>query len=116
MRIKIERSLDENHDFAQCVIPGITLNISNLQLSNQYGDSTELTPKELQVFSQLQKSFSHPIPRSQLELLIWKGTHVSKKTLDVHLHHLRKKLSKIGLEVAFVGSDSYQVILKNPTK
>lgn len=114
LRVKVLRGLaNEDSDKINSTpgghtIPGIIVDFSTLRLTSlASGFSIELTPKEMQVFSQLYRQFGMPIHRRSLEDAIWKGTHVSRKTLDVHVHHLRRKLTGFGLEIQFAGDENF---------
>lgn len=90
---KIERVLNQQGE--------INLDPASFRLKRNGENLPSLTPKELQIFSLLQRAKGAPVPRQKLTAEIWGDTQVSSKSLDVHLFHLRKKLARAGFEIAF---------------
>lgn len=71
---------------------------------------TQLTSKELQIFTILYRASGKTISRKQIEKQIWHTALRSRKTFDVHLFNLRKKLIKLNIEIRFSSPDGYTLI------
>ncbi len=69
----------------------------------------QLTAKELQIFIILFDSGGRPVLRNKILKDIWGDINVTPKTLDVHLFHLRKKLSPLFLEIHYHGKEGYSL-------
>ena len=71
------------------------------------GNVVPLTNKEHQIIAMFQEADSQTLTRSELLLKVWGKTKSQTKTLDVHLHNLRKKISSIGLKIQFMPPNRY---------
>jgi len=71
---------------------------------------TQLTAKELKIFSIFYKSLGRKISRQKLQEEIWGNINVSPKTLDVHIFNLRKKIQRLEMEIIFMTPDSFQLL------
>ncbi|QHD07029.1 response regulator [Pseudomonas sp. R76] len=72
---------------------GICLNPSTQQVS-YHGDTVLLTPKEYQLLHELLSPPGRVMTRDQLmQLLYGWNEEAESNTLEVHIHHLRKKFS-----------------------
>ncbi len=65
------------------------------------GRKAHLTFKEMQIMSLLWDSLPDPISRQEILTTLWKEVHVSNKTIDVHIFHLRKKIAPLNLNIEF---------------
>ncbi|MBL6991857.1 MAG: winged helix-turn-helix domain-containing protein [Bacteriovoracaceae bacterium] len=91
--VKIERSLPCNLD---------THKFENLNDDDniiEKWDLNDLTQKEMNMLKFFLKSKNKIVYRSEIVESIWKNIKVHPKALDVHLHNLRKKISKTGLQI-----------------
>jgi DNA-binding response OmpR family regulator len=79
------------------------------QFSLKRGDDivTQLTPKELQIFSILHRARGNKVSRSEIQEQVWNTISVTPKAFDVHLFNLRKKLSRVNMQVQFLAPDGY---------
>ena len=86
----------------------LSLDINDLHVSFD-GDSVELSKKERMVLKALMESGGKVVPRRKLEdkLYSW-GEEVASNAIEVHIHHLRKKLGN-GV-IATVRGLGYRVI------
>lgn len=94
--LKIERILLENSvrkPLDHLSIDSKTFRVSNGKLA------VSLTTKEFQIMSLLYDSKNLTVNRSELMTKIWNKTDNESKTLDVHLHNLRRKIQTIGLKI-----------------
>lgn len=74
-------------------------NIANQSISVD-GKELALTRTECKLLVQLLSSPARVFSREQLFLLVFEDTHESfERTIDVHLHNIRKKVTQTGLEV-----------------
>lgn len=72
-------------------------------------ESNPLTPKELQIVAYLGQADHNRMSRDRLAQKVWDRVFVSRKTFDVHLSHLRRKLRCIGLEISFCSDGTYHL-------
>jgi len=94
--LKIERILAENtvrKPLDHLSIDSKTFKVSNGKLS------VSLTTKEFQIISLLYNSKNLTVNRSEMMTKIWNTTDNGSKTLDVHLHNLRRKIQPLGLKI-----------------
>ncbi|MCG8591076.1 MAG: winged helix-turn-helix domain-containing protein [Proteobacteria bacterium] len=99
LRVKAERTLDRMVSAAG----ELELDPSKLMLRFGSQMSPPLTAKEFQIVSVLARAPDRAARRRHLLDLVWKGTSVGPKTLDVHLTNLRHKLTTLGLSVRAAG-------------
>jgi len=59
------------------------------------GKKVSLTQTEYAILSYLSKKTDQPVPRSELETVIWGEKSVSKNTLDTHFYNLKNKLPEL---------------------
>lgn len=71
------------------------------------GNVVPLTNKEHQIIAMFQEAENQTLTRSELLQKVWGKTKSQTKTLDVHLHNLRKKIASIGLKIQFVPPNRY---------
>jgi DNA-binding response OmpR family regulator len=90
----------------------LVLEAEALKLRRGPGLEVQLTVKEVQIFSLLHQQPGRAVPKSKLQSTVWGNISVSDKTLDVHLFNLRKKLSKLDLEIKYVPQEGYTLILE----
>lgn len=78
-------------------------------LSLSTGDKTvTFTPKEFRIVHLLLHANGR-IDRDKLISRVWNGVHVGRKTLDVHLFNVRRKVAKLGLKVVFEHPNFYRI-------
>ncbi len=68
-----------------------------------------LTHKEYRILDTLSLSNNQAVARDRLLQTIWTDVKVGRKTLDVHLFHLRKKIKSIGLSILFEPPNAYKI-------
>ena len=61
-----------------------------------------LTLKQLQIFQLLKFYGPHGISREEIMDLVWAGSHVSSKNVDVQMYALRKELNKENRQIEYV--------------
>ncbi|MCM2278184.1 MAG: response regulator transcription factor [Oligoflexia bacterium] len=108
--VKVERILKSRENASPDGQSGVVLDASNLTVKRDNSASVQLTAKELRIFSLLHSARGDCVSRKHLLSEVWSGVTVTAKTLDVHLFHLRKKLSKLGIEIRFVPPDGYALL------
>lgn len=64
------------------------------------GSALTLTPTEFKILRELAREDLTPITRSQLQDQAFGATKVSRRSLDVHICALRKKLRPVGLTIS----------------
>jgi FixJ family two-component response regulator len=69
--------------------------------------SDQLTKREFQIFSCFLNRFPETITRDYVMENVWENTCVGKKTFDVHLVNLRKKLKDINLTIGFKAPNQF---------
>jgi DNA-binding response OmpR family regulator len=94
--LKIERILAEN--VVRRPLDNLSIDSKTFRVSNGK-TSVSLTTKEFQIISLLFNSKSLTVNRTELMTKIWNKTDTGSKTLDVHLHNLRRKIMPLGLKI-----------------
>ena len=92
---------------------GFQLDTLTLTVRRAGSASIQLTAREIQIFTLLQRAHGQGVQRSLIQRQVWGGLFVSEKTLDVHLFNLRRKLVAVGLEILFISSNSYMLVEKS---
>ncbi|ADY73616.1 two component transcriptional regulator, winged helix family [Desulfurobacterium thermolithotrophum DSM 11699] len=72
------------------------------------GKKIELTKKEIEVLKILFENKGTPVSKETLLLKVWESRDVSKRTIDVHIKHLRDKLGKFGNRIKTVWGVGYK--------
>lgn len=74
-------------------------------------DVVPLTNKEQQIIAMLQQAENQTLTRADLLQKVWGGKASGQtKTLDVHLHNLRKKIATVGLRIQFNAPNQYVLL------
>ena len=94
--LKIERILAEN--IVRRPLDNLSIDSKTFKVSNGK-TSVSLTTKEFQIISLLFNSKGLTVNRTELMSKIWNKTDTGSKTLDVHLHNLRRKIMPLGLKI-----------------
>lgn len=104
--VKVDRAMQRE----TCGSLGLVCDFSSLKISRM-GSSrfTQLTARELQIFSLLNRAPSLSVSRQELVSTVWGSVRVSAKTLDVHLCNLRRKLEDLDLDIEY-HRPIYQVV------
>jgi DNA-binding response OmpR family regulator len=113
--VKINRLLNRNT--SQESLPSlfaedeILLDPYTLTLTRRPDMVISLTLKELQIYSLLSRANqkSNFLSRTELIQEIWRDTHVSAKSLDVHIYHLRKKLQLLNIQLVYLENQGYSL-------
>ncbi len=79
------------------------------------GNVVPLTNKEHQIIAMFQEADNQTLTRTELLQKVWGKTKSQTKTLDVHLHNLRKKIASIGLKIQFMPPNRYVLQRDRPT-
>lgn len=106
--VKIQRIL-ERAISPEKSTDGIVVDTTFRKITNGNGQSVQLTPKELQIFTILRRESNQPVSRHELIKNVWGGVSVTPKALDVHLFSLRKKAESFGIDIEFVAPDSFRL-------
>lgn len=73
-------------------------------LAPKFGD---LTLKESSILSLFMKSNHGRVSREEIMNHVWSGVTVQNKTVDVHLHNLRKKIQTFGMSIKSTGAGEW---------
>ncbi len=87
--VKIERAL-------------LTSPVSSIRLMDSDIDQNlinQLTMKELKILQTLWNSPEKTCSKTEIYTTVWNGVTVGSRTLDVHLHNLRSKIKKYGMNI-----------------
>ncbi len=102
LTIKVERLMRRDHNLFQ--------KWSMLQEMVQRIDINELTQKESLIVCLFVKSKNRIVSRDAIRESIWGDTAVQSKTVDVHIHNLRKKILRYGLKIESIGNGEWQLV------
>lgn len=94
--LKIERILVEKN--VRKPLESLSIDSKTFKVSNGTA-SVALTTKEFQIISLIYNSKSLTVCRTDLMNKIWNKSDTGSKTLDVHLHNLRRKIQPLGLKI-----------------
>jgi DNA-binding response OmpR family regulator len=72
------------------------------------GKKIELTKKEMELLQILVENKGLPVSKETLIMKVWESKDVSKRTVDVHIKHLRDKLGKFGNRIKTVWGVGYK--------
>jgi len=108
---KIERVLQESK--AKSVMKNLVIDDQALKIANENGRTATLTAKEFQIVGVLQQSRHLRATRTNLMDKIWGTDTPSSKTLDVHMHNLRRKIQPLGLHIIYRRPSEYQLIRRD---
>lgn len=103
LKVKIERLLLLNS-----LSEPVSVDFHRLALKNQ-NTTVQLTPKEMQIFSTLQKH--KKMSREQIMKEVWGDVVVEKKVLDVHLFNLRKKAKPLGVQIFYSAPNQFTLAI-----
>lgn len=78
-------------------------------VTTKCGAKVKLTYTEFQVFMVLYDAHPAGVKREKIDESIWTETKVIRKTLDVHIFKLRKKLEPLALGVQFCDDRRYKL-------
>ncbi len=106
MMIKIRRIVEETAGSKGLV--NMTLDSAKFTLQRDK-KTVYFTAKEYQIIVLLHES-EFGLTRNELVRKIWGAVSVSNKTLDVHLHNLRKKLKSINISVDLCPEGRYELV------
>ncbi len=74
------------------------------------GRRIQLTVKEYRILAVLRDSPDESLHKEGLFRKVWRGVAVGRKTVDVHLFNLRRKLEPIGIQIRYLPSGRYQLM------
>ncbi len=75
------------------------------------GQKIKLTSREFAILDHLLIAPEHIVARADFFNSVWDGLKVCNKVLDVHVSNLRKKVQPYGIQIRFVRSGSFEIIL-----
>jgi DNA-binding response OmpR family regulator len=97
LMLKVAKYIYKNEDF-------LSLDIN----------SDDFTNKERKILSLFQQNgLGNPLSRRILDQKIWPNTSVTAKTLDVHIHNLRKKIKPEGFNIIAAGDGEWTLEKRN---
>lgn len=91
----------------------ITLDLTRFCAVRDAIPSPKFTPREFQILACLLESVGEPVSRRFIFDRVWENLKVSSNSLDVHLVHLRAKISPLRLRVE-VQSTGFLVLHVDP--
>lgn len=90
LRSLVRRSLGQSHDRLCC--GAVQLESAARQVTRQ-GERVQLSPREFDLLHALMRNNGRVLSREQLEQQMYSWGHeVESNTIEVHIHHLRRKL------------------------
>jgi len=110
LKIKRALSLSSRADLRQALSTKISLNAFDSTIAVPHSAPTQLTLKEFRILSLLVHSYPKSLPRSSIYEKIWGSIKVERKTLDVHIFNLRRKLEPLGFEIRYNFDMSYSLV------
>ncbi|MEO2069022.1 MAG: response regulator transcription factor [Desulfurobacteriaceae bacterium] len=72
------------------------------------GEKIELTKKEIKLLRVLFENKGMPVSKETLIMKVWENKDVSRRTVDVHIKHLRDKLGEFGNRIKTVWGVGYK--------
>ena len=108
--IKVERFFSQSEKSPLPQSDSFIINPNNFTVTLDQQTFVHLTSKELQILTYLNRSINKIATRDELQKKIWDQVSVTNKTLDVHIFHLRKKLSPLGLKIEFHPREGYRLL------
>jgi two-component system, OmpR family, alkaline phosphatase synthesis response regulator PhoP len=109
---KVERLVGREQKPIYSEIFDITAEPLTLRLYKTPEKFEQLTVREFKVFLVFLEAKGDSVSRDQLIQKVWKNTPVSDTALNVHLFHLRGKLSRLGLEIRYLPPNQYMLLKK----
>jgi DNA-binding response OmpR family regulator len=82
--------------------PAFVLESTSLTVRAGSRAAAQLTSKEYQIMSLLERAPAHTLSRGELTSQVWNGIKVNEKALDVHIGNLRRKISPLGIAIKHV--------------
>ena len=107
---RVQRSLHEGPSASNA--DRIQIDQHFLKVTGRNGANVKLTHKELQILSTIAHSSDSAVARDSILKNVWQDTSVGKKTLDVHLFNLRRKLEPLELGIQFTPPNGFRLIDK----
>jgi DNA-binding response OmpR family regulator len=108
---KVERFRKEAQASAKIAVADIVIDTDRLKVFRNNNGSTlelDLTPIELKLLRCLSSHMERVYTREELIEVAWGSTHISDRTVDSHLAHLRKKLQDSQLRIEAVKGIGYR--------
>ena len=105
LTVKVERLLGATHTLSD---NSFKIDPTSLTVTNINKTCEPLTPKEFQIVNVLHGN-KCCLDRDEIIEKVWGNVQVTRKTLDVHLFNLRKKLEPIALAISFEQPNSYRL-------
>lgn len=111
--VKVERFISASRPGATGTTDVI---LDACSLTVRRGSSSEcvrLTAKELRIFSLIHQAEGASVSRKKIQAEVWGKKKISPKTLDVHLFHLRRKLTHLDLEIRYLPPGGYVLLVES---
>ena len=86
---------------------GLVFDPFQLKVTNQQGETCELTRKEYQMITIFARRTPKGLDRASIIQEIWQQQKVTSKTFDVHLFKLRQKIIILGLQIILDATKDY---------
>ncbi len=112
LRFKIERILTDQKERNRRA--PISIDARSFTVHVEGHAAVTLTGKEFQIISMLVNAENMAVPRGELISKIWGEVDTSAKTLDVHLHNIRRKLQPLGLLIVHQRPNCYALVRSAP--
>jgi DNA-binding response OmpR family regulator len=79
------------------------------EIINQLVENEILTNKEIKILKYLSECQDNESSRQELTQTLWPKVTVHQKTLDVHLHNLRKKIIEHNIQIECLKNGNYKL-------
>lgn len=113
---KVRRLKSEEDSQQKRLLGDLLLDFSRQKaylVRNAQETDLQLTSLELKILTLLTKRMEHVYSRDQILEQVWGDTHISDRTVDSHIAHLRQKISKTDVAVETSKSFGYLARLKS---
>jgi len=87
----------------------LTLNSIRFRAKSANKETVELTAVEFRILSLFIKNKFRPLAKDRILNEVWAGNKIEKKTINVHLSHLRKKLHLIGRTITHLERSTFAI-------
>ncbi len=109
--VKVERILEKEKKKNNDPFLNFNLDAAALRVRTPESKIIQLTPKEFHIFSQLFDNRGKIMEKKLIVKKVWGDVKVCSKTLDVHMFNLRKKIANAKLQIQYIPSDGFRLLL-----
>ncbi len=81
------------------------------QMNNGHGQDLGLTSIELKILTLLSRRLEQVFSRDQILSGVWGETHITDRTVDSHIAHLRSKIGNSKVKVETVKNSGYRTVV-----